>query len=131
MIRSILKQWLFINYCGQKIGQFKGADLNETLFNVTTSNISFIIYGTLLLIYGLAGFTSVLLFMLIAILFEFLITRNLIKKYIMTITSIQELEVQYKVTSRWKRITFFFLAILIVILSIILFVLILSSARFW
>lgn len=131
MIKSIIKQWLFINYCGQKIGQFKGANLKETLLNVTTSNISFIIYGVILLIYGLLGFRSLFYFLLIAVPVEFLITRPLIKKHIMTIVSMQELEARYKISPRWKRIMFFILAILIVICSIILFLLILSSARFF
>ncbi|SDM14737.1 hypothetical protein SAMN05216273_114100 [Chryseobacterium taihuense] len=131
MIKSILKQWIFINYCGQKIGQFKGANLKETLLNVTTSNISFIIYGIILLIYGLLGFRSVFYFLLIAVPVEFLITRPLIKKHIMTIASMQELEARYRKTPRWKRIMFFILSLLIIILSVVLFISILSSARFF
>lgn len=129
MIKLLLKKWLFINYCGQKIGQFKGADLKETLLNITTSNISYLVYGIILLIYALLGFKSVLIFMLIAVPFEFLVTRRLIKRYIMTIVSIQELESLYKVTPRWKRILFFILAIFIVVCSVSLFLLILSSAK--
>ena len=121
MIKSIIKQWLFINYCGQKIGQFKGADLKESLLNITTSNISFVVYGIILLIYALLGFKSVLFFMVIAVPFEFLVTRRLIKKYILTIFSTQELESLYKVTPQWKRILFFILAIFIVICSVALF----------
>ncbi|WP_314243049.1 hypothetical protein [Empedobacter tilapiae] len=130
MVKSIIKQWLFINYCGQKIGQFKGANLKESLLNVTTSNISFIIYGIIALIYGLLGFRSLFYFLLIAVPVEFLIIRPFIKKNIITIISIQELDYHYKGTPKWKRITFFILAILIVIFSVILFLLILFSARF-
>lgn len=131
MIKSIIKKWLFINYCGQKIGQFKGANLKETLLNVTTSNISFIIYGIIVLIYGLLGFRSLFYFLLIGVPIEFLITRPLIKKNIMTIISLQELELRYRNTPRWKRIIFFIFAILILLSSIALFLLILSSARFF
>lgn len=131
MIRSIIKQWLFINYCGQKIGQFKGADLKETLLNVTTSNISFIIYGILSIVCFELGFRNLFYFLLIAVLFEFLITRRLIKKYIMTIMSLQELELKYRITPQWKRIMFFIFAILILLFSIALFLLILSSLRFF
>ncbi|PQA96419.1 hypothetical protein SAMN05421796_101412 [Chryseobacterium piscicola] len=76
MIKSIIKQWLFINYCGQKIGQFKGADLKETLLNVTTSNISYIVYGIIFNIYLQLGFRSLLLFLIIAVPIEFFLLEN-------------------------------------------------------
>ncbi|SDG66401.1 hypothetical protein [Epilithonimonas hungarica] len=131
MITSIMKQWLFINYCGQKIGQLKGANVKETLLNVTTSNLSFIIYGLLLDIYVLLGFRKLWLILIIAIPFEFFVTRPLIKKHIMTIMSVQELEARYKITPRWKRIMFFILAILIVLSSVALFFTIIFSLKFF
>lgn len=121
----------FYNYCGQKIGQFKGADLKEALLNVITSNISFIIYGIILLIYGLLGFRSIFYFLIIAVPVEFLIIRPIIKKYVMTIISLQELELRYRNTPRWKRIVFFILAILIVLCSVALLILVIASARFF
>lgn len=130
MIRLIIKQWLFINYCGQKIGQFKGADLKDTLLNVTTSNISFIVYGILLHIYVLLGFRSFILFLVIAVPFEFLVTRKLVKKYIMSIMSLEELEKQYILIPRWKRILFFILAIIILLFSVVFFFLIISIKAF-
>ncbi len=89
------------------------------------------IYGIIALVYGLLGFRSLFYFLLIAVPVEFLIIRPLIKKNIITIISIQELDYLYKATPRWKRIIFFILAILIVVFSVILFLLILFSARFF
>lgn len=130
MIRSLIRHWLFINYCGQKIGQFKGADLKDTLLNVTTSNISFIVYGILLNIYILLGFKSFLLFLIVAIPFEFLVTRRLLRRYIMSIISIEELDSLYKSTPRWKRILIFILTLMIIICSVVFFFMIISM-KFW
>lgn len=127
MINSLIKKWLFINYCGQRIGQFKGADLKNSLVNITTSNISYFVYGIMLAIYLLLGFKSILFFMFIAIPFEFLVTRRLVKRYIMTVVSIHELEELYKQTSQAKRIVLFILAILIFIGCFTIFILILIS----
>lgn len=130
MTKSLIKQWLFINYCGQKIGQFKGADLKDSLVNITTSNISFIIYGIIFNIYLQLGFRSLFYFLLVAVPFEFLVTRKLVKKYLMTNVSMYDLEVRYKITPRWKRIAFFVLAILILILSYGIFIIIVLSIRY-
>ncbi|SDM14750.1 hypothetical protein [Chryseobacterium taihuense] len=131
MIRSILKQWLFINYCGQKIGQFKGADLKETLLNITTGNIAIIIYGIFLNIYILLGFKNIFIYLIIAVFFEFIFLRKWIKKKIMPITSIEELNKKYINTPRWKRILFLILSIIIILGSYFIFGLILSSIRFF
>ncbi|SDG66365.1 hypothetical protein [Epilithonimonas hungarica] len=131
MIKSILEQWLFINYCGQKIGQLKGANLKETLLNVTTGNIAIIIYGIILNIYILLGFKNIFIYLVIAILFEFFFLRKWIKKQIMPIISIEKLDANYNVTPRWKRVLFFSLSIIIILGSYFIFGFILYSIKFF
>lgn len=131
MIKSFIKQWLFVNYCGQKIGQFKGADLSGTLLNVMNVNISFIIYGIFLDIYILLGFRNFIVIAVIAIPFEFLVTRKLIKRYIMPLISLKELNDLYNLTPRWKRIFYFILAIIILLCSVLSFFLLIISLKFF
>lgn len=131
MINKIIKQWVFINYCGQKIGQFRGADLKLALLNVTTLNVSFIIYGIIFFIFIKLGFKNVYLYLLISISFEFLVIRKFVKKYLDQTISISELQKQYKITHIRIRILFFLLSILLVILSVILFIVIISSLKYF
>ena len=131
MIKSIIKQWIFINYCGQKLGQFKGTDIKGTLLNVTTANIAVIVYGVILTIYALLGFRNVVCFLLIAIAFEFLVIRKFTKMYILSIMSLDELERRYKETLRWKRVLFFILALLIFITSYGIFFILLFSIKYF
>lgn len=108
----LLEVWLFINYCGQKIGQFKGADLRVTLLNVLVAQIALLLYIPLIFLYIGLGFRNFYVWLVLMILVVWL-TRIFLKKNLKEHLSISELDFKYKSISKKRRILNFSISILL------------------
>jgi hypothetical protein len=108
---SLLEIWLFVNYCGQKIGQFKGADMRNSLLNALVSQIAPLIYVPIIFLYIGFGFRNFYIWLVIMVIVVWL-TNILIKKNLEKHLSISKLEIKYKSISRNRRILNFALSIL-------------------
>lgn len=116
----LLEFWLFINYCGQKIGQFKGADLKNSLLNVLVSQIAPLLFIPAIFIYIGLGFRNFYLYSIIIILVVWL-TRIFLKKKLIEHLSINDLEFKYKSISKKRRIFYFSISILLTASATIIF----------
>ncbi len=117
---NLLQGWIFINYCGQKIGQFNSKNINNSLINALVSQVAPISFVPLFYIYIMLGFRSFWMIFVLVIFQTFLVS-FLIKKSTMGMINIANLENQYKSLARGKRIRNFILAIIITGLSIVCF----------
>ena len=109
MIR-IFNKWIFINYCGQKIGQINTSNIQSSLLNVLVSQIAPLSFIPLFFIYILVGLRSFgLLFVLIVI--QAVIVRYGVKSLNRELIDIKDLEHKYRSTNRKKRLINFVLSI--------------------
>lgn len=121
MIKRLLRQWLFINYCGQKMGQFEHSNMKRYMLNIFNAQIGHFLNIFVLNIYFIFGFRSIFGFIILLIVNNIII-RFFIRKFLMPLVSLNQLEQQYLKTPRNKRILNFFISLIIVILSFLLFV---------
>ncbi|PQA96418.1 hypothetical protein SAMN05421796_101413 [Chryseobacterium piscicola] len=121
MIRSIIKQWIFINYCGQKIGQFEHTRMKSYMLNIFNAQIGHFLNIIILNFYLFLGFRSIIGFIILLIVDNILI-RKIIKKLIMPNVIINQLEQEYNKTHKWKRVLNFTYSIILVIICFLLFV---------
>lgn len=115
-----MKEFVFINYCGQKIGQFNKQNLGKSLSNAIVFNLSLIISIPFEVIYLLFFPKSIVVFVVIYIVVTYLLS-NYVKQKVITRTTMNVCELRYKTTSKKVRILFFMLSILFVILSVVAF----------
>lgn len=122
---NFINKWIFINYCGQKIGQFKNVNLYSPLLNVITGQVANLLLIPVFYCYFFIGFRNIFIAILIIIAIVYL-TRKCLKKYCMINVTMQELETNYTSISRSCRIFYFVIAMLLTILCIVMF-----GCSFW
>lgn len=116
----LIEVWLFINYCGQKIGQFKGADLRITFMNVLVAQIAPLLYIPVIFLYIGLGFRNFYVWIVLMVLVVWL-TRIFLKKNLREHLSVDKLEVKYKSISKNRKILNFVLSILFTGGAVIIF----------
>lgn len=118
---KFLNRWIFINYCGQKIGQFEHSNMKGYMLNIFNAQIGHILNIFVLNIYFILGFRSVFGFIFLLIV-DNIIIRFFIRKFLMPLISLNQLEQQYIKTSRNKKLINFSISLVVVIASFLLFV---------
>jgi hypothetical protein len=116
----LLKVWLFINYCGQKIGQFSGADLKNSLLNVLVAQIAPLINIPIIFTFIYLGYRNFLIVVVLLVLVVWIIRiflKNILKEHL----SLSKLEIKYKSISKNRKILNFALSILFTGGAIIIF----------
>jgi len=119
-MNRLLNLWFFVNYCGQKIGQFKGADLSNSLLNVLVSQVAPLIYIPLTFSYIGLGFRNFYIWSALIVLVVYF-TKIILRKCLANYLVIDNLEAKYKLTSKLKRILYFAIAILLTAGAILIF----------
>jgi len=117
MIR-IFNKWIFINYCGQKIGQINTSNIQSSLLNVLVSQIAPLSFIPLFFIYILVGLRSFGL-LLVLIIIQAIIVRYGVKSLTRELIDIKDLEHKYRNTKRKERVINFVSAIVMTILCIL------------
>lgn len=119
-MNRLLEVWLFVNYCGQKIGQFSGADLRNSLLNVLVAQIAPLINIPIIFTYIYLGYRNFLIVVVLLVLVVWIIRiflKNILKEHL----SISKLEIKYKSISKNRKILNFALSILFTGGAIIIF----------
>lgn len=116
----ILNLWLFVNYCGQKIGQFKGADMRNSLLNVLVSQVVPFINILLVFLYISIGFRNFYIFLPLMVSVV-CFTKIFLSKCLTNYLLIDDLEAKYKLTPKNRRFLNFVLAIALTGGAIIIF----------
>lgn len=119
-MNKLLEVWLFVNYCGQKIGQFSGADLRNSLLNVLVAQIAPLTYIPMMFLFIGLGFRNFYIWLVLMVLVVWL-TRIFLKKNLKEHLSISKLEIKYKSISKRRKILNFVIAILFTGGAIIIF----------
>jgi hypothetical protein len=117
---KILEKYLFVNYCGQRLGQFKGADINVALLNAISGQISPIVFIPIFFIYVELGFRSYWGVVTIFVLLLFSIRFLLRKKIVSNVLS-YNLDSKFSQISKGQRRINFLLAIFLTIFSFLTF----------
>lgn len=116
----LLEVWLFVNYCGQKIGQFSGADLKNSLLNVLVAQIAPLINIPIIFTYIYLGYRNYLIVVVLLVLVVWVIRiflKNILKEHLF----VSKLETKYKSISKNRKILNFALSILFTGGAIIIF----------
>jgi len=119
MIR-LLNKWLFVNYCGQKIGQFNGLDLKNSLLNVLVSQVAPFVNILIVMLYiliGLRNFYVLLIIMALMVYFTRIFLKKSLKEYLL----MNKFETKYRSTSKKSRILNFVISILLTGGSVVIF----------
>jgi len=117
---KILEKYLFVNYCGQRLGQFKGADINVALLNAISGQISPIVFIPIFFIYVELGFRSYWGVVTIFVLLLFSIRFLLRKKIVSNVLS-YNFDSKFSQISKGQRRINFLLAIFLTIFSFLTF----------
>jgi hypothetical protein len=119
-MNRLLEVWLFVNYCGQKIGQFSGADLKNSLLNVLVAQIAPLINIPIIFTYIYLGYRNYLIVVVLLVLVVWIIRiflKNILKEHLF----VSKLETKYKSISKNRKILNFALSILFTGGAIIIF----------
>jgi Ca2+/Na+ antiporter len=114
---KLLRNWIFVHYCGQVIGQWQkkyvpNGVINALIAQIGLSTLAFPVY-CFLLIGGTspsAGAAFVMIYVLALYIF--------LKKPFLKLIDWHKLEHTYQHTSRLRRILYFILALLMILISI-------------
>jgi len=118
-MKKIVDNWILINYCGQKIGQFNSKNIYNDLINISTSQITVLLC---IPIYWLLIKTDIISLPLVVVLV--VITFAMVRYFTQEKISkhyVNDLERKYKALDRKVRIINFIIAIVLTGASIVLF----------
>ena len=119
-MNRILDEWIFINFCGQKIGQFNTQYIKSGLINALSVQITNILYIPLFICYISVGFRTFLPLIILVIVLA-VIANYTLKHLTKHRINLGELEKRYRATSKNTHITNFILSILMVAGSFLIF----------
>ncbi len=120
-MNKLLDGWIFVNFCGQKIGQFGNNYVLDGLLNVLLGEITYFFYIPLFYVYISLGFRAFLPLILLIVIVTIKV-RYIFKGLIIRQINIDELEKKYKFAAKRKRILYFILSIIMVVGSFLTFV---------
>lgn len=126
---SVLKEYLFINYCGQKIGQFKGVDIRVSLLNVIVAQVVPFFSIAITFLYVSIGFRNFWVFALLNLLLVYAI-RWYLKKHFFSKIPFPQLEEKFKKASKIRRVLNFFIAIFLTGGCVVVFAFSLYSLKY-
>ena len=119
-MNKLLNNWIFINFCGQKIGQFDSNYVIGSLINALSAQITMIVNIPLFICYFSFGFRSFIP-LAILIIISLIVVRKSLKAFLKDKLNNIELEKKYKFTTKRKRILYFILSIIMVFGSFLMF----------
>jgi hypothetical protein len=117
---KLLDKWLFVNYCGQKIGQFSGSDLRDSLLTVLVAQVVPFFNLLIVILYILVGFRNFYV-LLILMVFIAYCTRLFLESFLKEYLLLNRLESKYKAISRKNRILNFVFSILLTGGAVVIF----------
>ena len=119
-MNKLLDSWIFVNFCGQKIGQFDSNYVIGSLINALSAQITMIVNIPLFFCFFSFGFRSFIP-LTILIIISLIVVRKSLKAFLKDKLNNIELEKKYKFTTKRKRILYFILSIIMVFGSFLMF----------
>lgn len=118
-MKKMVDNWILINFCGQKIGQFNSKNIYNDLINILTSQITVLfcipIHWILIKTETISLPLVIVLVVITFAIIRYFTQEKIPKHYV------NDLERKYKALERKRRIINFIIAIILTGASIVLF----------
>ena len=131
MINKLINNFVFINFCGQKIGHYNDKYIKSNIINVLTMQIAFLMFIPWMYICILIlKFRSFLAIFIPMIIINYVIY-YLLKRHLFFKINFHQMTLNYRLITRKRRILNFIFSLVIIIGSFISFCVSLLFIKFF